>query len=187
MSTFTGTILEIRLGEDGYHALKLATSPRVFPAPGRYLLAETEHPDSVLPVPLFRAGSAPEERLQIASPWPPAWMPGQRLRLRGPLGHGFTPPQDVSRLALAALGGSVARLLPLLTACPAADVAIFSDAPFPHLAAEVEAYPLAELPSAVPWADFLALDCPLEALSALRTALGLTPEANLPCPAQALI
>jgi hypothetical protein len=55
------------------------------------------------------------------------------------------------------------------------------------LPAAVEVYPLSELPQALAWADFLALDLPLPSLPSLRGRLNLQGSRRLPCPAQALL
>ena len=47
--------------------------------------------------------------------------------------------------------------------------------------------PLIDLPSAVSWADFLAIDSSLESLPELRSCLGLRPGELSPCPGQVLV
>jgi hypothetical protein len=66
-------------------------------------------------------------------------------------------------------------------------ITLYTDAPLPPLPAAVEVFPLGALPEAPAWADFLALDVPLDELPALRGRLDLPPGQPLPCPAQALI
>ena len=67
-------------------------------------------------------------------------------------------------------------------------VAFFTDLILPPLPSVVEISPLHAAPEALGWADFLALDLPLEAVSRLQPVLGLPAEArNLPCPSQALV
>jgi dihydroorotate dehydrogenase electron transfer subunit len=109
--------------------------------------------------------------------------------MRGPLGRGFELPASTHRLVLAALGDSVARLLPL--AAQAAQngcaIALFADAPLPSLPASYEAYPSSDLPESLVWADLLAIDLPLQHMVGLRKILGIATGALLPCPAQVLI
>jgi dihydroorotate dehydrogenase electron transfer subunit len=146
---------------------------------------------------LFASAIASEPGLEdaplgfLAAPsLPPLWQPGTALQLRGPLGRGFSPPGNLRRLAAAALGESAERLLALLYPALAREIAaaLFSDAPPPGLPSALEVRPLSELPEALAWADFLALDLPLEALPRLRQSLGLEPSANsLPCTAQVLV
>jgi hypothetical protein len=76
---------------------------------------------------------------------------------------------DVQRLALIALGETNARLLPLATASLVDNLSItlFSDAMFRELPSSMEAYPLNDLQESVSWADFIAVDVPLESLDQL--------------------
>jgi hypothetical protein len=109
--------------------------------------------------------------------------------LSQPLGHGFNIPALVKKLGLVALGDSPARLLPLVEAAfiQQHEIALFCDTPLPTLPSEVEVNPLSVLPEALTWADFLAIDIPLENLPDLSSYLGLDIDAILSCPAQVLI
>ena len=122
-------------------------------------------------------------------PIPRSWHPGTTLKLRGPLGHGFNFPSAVNSLGLIALGESVGRLLPFipLALSQNTDIAIFSDIPLPPLHPIIEIRSLSAIPDALAWADFLAIDLPLENISDLRKAFQLEPHNYLPCPAQVLI
>lgn len=159
------------------------------PAPGQYLAAASfENRSDPLAHPLFPTAYS-EQGFLAGPPFPPDWLPGTRLQLSGPLGRGFHVPVRPARLALAAFGSDLARLLPLAEQAlrQEAAVAVFSDAPLPGLPLSIEAYPLASLPEALTWAVFLALDLPLESLPGLRTRLALAPGERLPCAAEALI
>jgi hypothetical protein len=92
-------------------------------------------------------------------------------------------------LVLAALGDTVSRLLPVADAALRQEMAVvlFSDAMLPSLPSAMEASPLATLPDALSWADFLVLDLPLEQVSRLGDRLEITGDAVLPCPGQALV
>lgn len=166
--------------------------PAAVPGAGRYLLAwSPDDPDAPLAQPLFLSELV-DGGFAAAPPVPPAWEPGTRLQLRGPLGHGFNPPCAVRRLALAALGATHRRLLPLLHHALAvgASVALFTDLLIETagLPSALEINPLAALPDSLLWADFLALDAPLERIADLPKILGLSPETRrLPCPAQVLV
>ena len=111
------------------------------------------------------------------------------LALRGPLGQGFSLPENARRLALISLAESPARLLPLASQAVKEHlaVALFTDAPLAGLPAALEIQPLSALSEALSWADFIALELPLGALPELRPRLGLSAADRLPCPAQALI
>jgi len=156
------------------------------PVPGAYLLASEEL--SVLPIPLFLEANA-EGGFIAAPPVPHIWEPGMCLDLRGPLGHGFSIPQGVHHLGLAAYGETTSRLYPLIEQAlrQSAAVALFSEAPVTGLPSAVEISPLSSLPEALTWADFLALDLPLERLAELGDSLGLTEQRRLSCPGQALL
>ena len=151
--------------------------PPSAPAPGRYMMAwASEDGDEPLAVPLFPA--AYSQTGFLATPldgkFVHTWQPGMKLALRGPLGHGFEVPGSTRRLALAALDATPARLLPLIPTAleRGCAVALFSDLSIHDLPLEVEINPLSALPEALGWADFLALDLPLEALPRLERRLG---------------
>ena len=182
----------------GSPAVRIACRPAAAPAPGQYLLALPAGAAAAPPfgagtpplaLPLFAAGGHREGSFLAAPPAPAAWGPGTELALRGPFGTPFRLPAGLRRLALAALGESVARLMPLVEAALEAGsaVTLYTAAPLPPLPAAVEALPLEALPEAPAWADFMALDLPLEALPGLRLRLGLDPGAAPACPAQALV
>ena len=185
MRAYTGWIREVRRVPGG-QAAWIECPPQAVPAAGRYLLAAAEN--SILSTPLYlsqvQAGG-----FLAAPPLPLHWQPGERLNLRGPLGQGFSPPEGVQRLALAALGDTLARLLPLVDVSDSRDIsiAIFTDATLPSLPTSLEASPLSALPEALAWADFLALDISPDRLPDLRASLGLGGGQRLPCPGQALV
>lgn len=181
--------MEIRATPGGLAAARVRCSAGAIPAAGQYLLAwSPEDEDAPLAAPLF-IEEIVQDGFLAAPPIPQTWQPGSRLALRGPLGHGFSLPAGARRVALAAFGETIARLLPLLSQAlkSGAAVTLFTDCPLPVLPAALEISPLRELPGGLPWADFLALDLPIRALPDLTAALGLRPGAGLPCPAQALL
>jgi len=105
--------------------------------------------------------------------------------------NGFHLPVDVHRLALAAFGGTTARLLPLLSLAiqSKADIAIFTNTTNQkgYLPTAVEIHPLSSLAENLSWASFLAIDIPLEKLPDLRSTLNLSPQDRIPTPTQVLI
>jgi Iron-sulfur cluster binding domain of dihydroorotate dehydrogenase B len=151
---------------------RIACSAAAVPHPGQVLLAVDR--ENVLGASLFFAGDSPDGFL-CAPPIPVSWEPGTELTLYGPLGRGFQIPTrsgSAFRLALVAAGDSAARLLPLASRLPdIASVALFGDAPFPALPAFIEAYPLDDLRESFGWADFLAIDVPVEELEDLLNRL----------------
>ena len=68
-----------------------------------------------------------------------------------------------------ATGESNARLMPLASTSKSDrySVTLFSDAPLGELPPDLEAYPLKDLGESLSWADFFALDVPLNRLDAL--------------------
>lgn len=188
MHTAEAQVTEIGV-RDGSRVAWLACPPGVIPGPGQYALAyDPAETAAALGVTVFHGAAGPQGFLALPTV-PVSWEPGMLLRLRGPLGHGFRPWGNLRRLALAALGDSVARLQPLIQAALAAktDLVLCTQAPYTSPSPALEIYPLAALPEVVPWADVLALDLPLEELPHLRRRLGLEERQPLPCPAQALV
>ncbi|HUF38595.1 MAG TPA: hypothetical protein VMN57_08730 [Anaerolineales bacterium] len=173
MTANLGRILEFRLEPDGHRTVRIGCDPKAAPAPGRYLLADLPADlDSLLAAALFSSLSFPDGFLAapLDGPLPPAWELGAELRLRGPLGRGFNLPPAVRNLALAAAGDTAARLLPLVER--AGSAALFTDLPVPDLPTRVEVQPLAALPEALGWADFVAVDIPLGRVEDLGGILG---------------
>jgi hypothetical protein len=123
------------------------------------------------------------------------WLSPAALRLPEP-GHnpdgvrsqGFVTKR-LQRIALAALGDTAARLLPLIEGGMHSDcsITLFTDSPLSQLPSRIEVYPLRSLPEVLDWAQFLLLDVPVGCLSGLRAALGLGFGQSLSCPAQVLI
>jgi hypothetical protein len=189
MHTGTGTIIEIQRDQSGITSARIDCQPGLIPAPGQFLRAHNpDEADAVLGWSLFPWGADPTPNL-VAGPIPPAWIPGSSLNLYGPIGTGFEIPSIITRLALIALGDSASRLLPLIP--PAlennSDIAIFSLVPLPSLSMAIEIHPISEVPEALSWANFIAIDLGWQQLPTLREKLTLGSHDYLPCPAQALI
>jgi len=192
----TGIIKVIQLDENGDRAARIDCADSLYPGPGRFILATLAgEVDSILGWPLFPVGlpgGMADFHAPLLGPLPATWSPGTQLHLRGPLGHGFHLPRDIRRLALAAFGDSPARLLPLISLAieSGADVAIFTRDPVltnTALPPAVEIHPLSALSEVLPWANFLAMDLPLETLTELRRILNLDPYEGMPCNAEALV
>ncbi len=189
MHAYQARIGELRLDPAGQIQARLDYPTAALPAPGQYLLAyDPQDASAALATPLF-AAELLADGFWAAAPLPPAWQPGLVLALRGPLGKGFALPGEVRRLALAALGGSAARLLPLAQQALRQDlsVALFTAAALPRLPSSIEINPLGMLPEAIAWADFLAVDLSVEQVESLAGVLGL--QGGLPpaCPGQVLV
>ena len=196
MQINTGKISLIQIEPDGNRAAQIDCNPKVIPRPGGYLMAHNPNePEAVLGCSLFPVGlpasmdGAANPGPMSLGPIPRTWHPGTTLELRGPLGHAFNLPPAVRNLALIALGESAGRLLPLIPLAleKNADIAIFSDVPLPSLPPIIEIHALNAISEAVTWADYLAIDMPLENIPILRDTLKLGPHDYLPCPAQILV
>jgi len=190
MRVFNAQVSEIRLDISGDTAYRISCHPNVIPSPGRYTLGWAQHEeDAPLATTLFPVGF--EDGGFLAEPLGTVgWGPGDELNLRGPLGRGFEMPAGTSKLALAALGGSIARLSPLLQSALARDaaVAVFTNLQLPQLPAAVEIRPLDRLPEALTWADFLALDIPIRSAYNLRRLLDIDErDGSIALNAQALL
>jgi hypothetical protein len=98
-------------------------------------------------------------------------------------------PAGVRRIALVAMGNTAARLRSVVDLSIRRDIAValFTDQALASLPAQVEVNPLSALTDALAWADFIIIDVPLNQLSHMRSALGLSSDALLPFPGQALV
>ncbi len=168
----TGTVAELSL-LDGLTAARLVCPPGLIPSPGQYVLAHAGGVEPPLAAWLFAAESFSDGFL-AASPVPASWRPGVQLHLRGPLGHGFSLPPSVRRLALIAFKCSSAILLSLLR--PAltqeAAVTLVAERIPEDLPLDVEVQPMSSLLDVCRWADYLALDLPREQLPDVRATFG---------------
>jgi hypothetical protein len=204
MRAETGQVESIRLDAGGMTAAWIACPNRSIPAPGQFLLAwSPAERDAPAGAALFPAEIA-DGGFLAAAPVPETWAPGISLNLLGPAGRGFdlkmNRQANVQRLALAALGETAARLMPLALDAlrNEAAVALFIDQPVAYLPASIEIYPLSAFSETASWADFLALDIPRQLLPEAGRRLGFDAgwqsyaanrnfAARLPYPAQALI
>ena len=168
-----GTIVELIL-LDGLPAARILCPPKMIPAPGQYLLAYADGSDAPLAASIFAAKIFSDGFL-VAPSVPSSWMPGTRLRLRGPLGHGFTLPISARRVALIAFDNSSARLLPLLDLAlkQGSSVVLVCETPPDDLPLQVEVQPLRALSDVRSWADYVAIDAARESLPGLREKIGM--------------
>lgn len=181
--------MEIRLDSTSGRTAWITCPPGAIPSAGQYIRAHNLDDEyAELGVWLFPGKIGVDGFLALPQ-IPASWNPGTRLDLWGPLGQRFNLPDRVQRLGLAALGDTMARLLPLIEGAVQLDcsMTLFTDAPLVQLPPSVEVYPLSLLPEALSWAEFMALDVPLAHLPDLRSILGIQPNHDLPCPAQVLV
>jgi hypothetical protein len=189
MRQYRGRVTEIRLDAQGRHAAWIDCASGAIPAAGQYVRAHNlDDREAALGSWLF-PGNIADSGFLALPPIPTSWNLGTHLDLWGPLGKGFVLPEGVQRLALAAIGDTATRLLPLIEVGMRFDcsVTLFTDVPLNQLSLSVEVHPLSALPEALDWPQFLALDVPLEYLSTLRGKLGLEAGQGLPCPTQVLV
>ena len=191
MRRISGLVAELGLSAGEEKAL-IACPVETIPAPGQYLLAADG--GAIQATTLFSAGLWKQGFL-AAKPFPATWQPGTELNLFGPLGNGFRLPADVQRLAMVAMGNTSSRLLPLVNnlKLPQASITLFSDAQSTDLPPDVEAYPIQDLLASFDWADFFAVDSPLEGLETLSALFNqpaqkmaglrgqILVHANMPC------
>ncbi len=179
MHTGEGQLTEIVLRTNGTGG-RIVCPPELVPAAGQFLFAH-DGSDAPLPVTVFMGGASPGGFL-AAPPLPPSWGPGLKLRLRGPLGRGFSIPPRVRRVALLALDDAPARLLPLIPFALelGAAVTLVCERTPEDVPDEVESQTPATLTEVLAWADFLAVDTARESLSDWREKLrGFNGEAQI--------
>jgi len=142
------------------------------PAPGQYLQAIPDGDFDLQAVSLFSSGAARDGFL-AAPPLPVHWMPGTSLRLRGPIGHGFSLPATSRRLALMAYEETPLRLCGLIQPAVQAgtEVVVVTDHPLQELPVSVEIQPISELVNVWTWADAVAVDISRENWPSLKTEL----------------
>lgn len=170
MGHYKGRLSELLLEPYQNATARLVCAPEAAPKPGQYLHAfDPANELEAVATSLFAAGMAEsvdsgEVSLPVLAELPDSWQPGTDLQLRGPLGQGFELPKRAQRVALGALGSSPGRLLPLVS--PAlrqrAEVVLCCDASVRELPMAVEVQGLDGLPEALRWADYVALDVPVE-------------------------
>ncbi len=172
---------------DGASAARIECPAGMIPQPGQYLLAHEGDPSIPLATVLFASMAFPGGFV-AAPPLPSTWRPGTRLRMRGPLGHGFNMPVTARRVALVPFHYSSRILLSLLEPArkQVAAVVWIGDYVPEDLPLQVEAQPSRALPEVCRWADYVAFDLPREALPDLR-AIYQADRTLLKAPAQLLV
>jgi NAD(P)H-flavin reductase len=179
-----GQLFEIYLDS----SVRIICPPELIPAPGQYLLAHASASDSPLAVPVFFSDSAPNG-FHSAPLTNSAWMPGMRLNLRGPLGHGFSIPAFSRKVALIAFDESPARLRGLISIAlkQGAEVVLISNSTVDDVPEAVEVQPLQAMLDIYQWADYAAFDVGRENLNQLMEKFERMRQAKGPHEAQVLI
>jgi dihydroorotate dehydrogenase electron transfer subunit len=182
-------VSEIGIDIRGLISARINCPATAVPKAGQYCLAwSPADSSSSLPMAIFLAQRV-EQGFLTAPGMPAAWQPGTLLRLRGPFGNGFHLPHGIQRMALAAFGDSPARLLPLIPQALEQSIAVtlFSQVSPTNLPTAVEISHLDELPEAMQWADFLAIDMPGRQFNQLSRILKIDDPRQCSIPAQILI
>lgn len=184
-------LIEIRLTGDGLAGV-IECPPAIQPTAGQYLLGHIPELEEILSFPLFPAGIDPpgvSAAMQIAPALPAGWGIGMSVQVRGPFGRGFHLPERARSVALAAVDTDLHRLMPLIgqSLAQGASVAVYTSEPPNHFPPSVEVLPLAVLPESLSWADYFALDFPLERVDEWRSLFGLSPEERCPCRGEVLV
>ena len=156
--------------------------------PGQYIQISEDAEDALLPRSLMLC-RIDEESSLFCGEMNPAWRPGDRLRLRGPLGNGFQLPTAARRVVLAAQAGT--SLNPLLALADqalaaGAEVVVLSDQPLADLPAEIEVLPMEEMSAALKWADFCGFVCAYDDLPVF-TRLMIDSDSEHPKEMQVLV
>jgi len=188
MADVSARWVEINQDENGEFGGKLIFENDPVFTPGQYFLAQPAGEVVACSQVIFPAGR-PAQPLAVAPPLPVSWQPGVEMRISGPFGSGFHIPPSAHRVALASLDGNAARLYGVLELALAqqADVTLFLDGMPSCLPAVVEVQPPSQLPAALAWADYLALDVAMERLSSLLPLLGISSSRGWSCPAEVLL
>ena len=187
-------ISPMKNGEGQLHEIYLDSSveiicpPELIPTPGQYLLAHALGSDSPLAVPVFFSDSAPNG-FRSAPLLDSSWMPGTRLNLRGPLGHGFSLPAYSRKVALVAFDQSSARLRGLISIAlkQGAEIVLVCDSTVDDIPEAVEVQPLQAMLDSYHWADYAAFDIGRENLHQLREMLGKVEQTKGAREAQVLV
>jgi hypothetical protein len=156
----------------GRPSVHISCERSAVPEPGRYLLAHEAGSDAPLATGLFAAEYRPDGFV-AAPPVPQAWLPGAVLDVRGPLGTGFALPRDARRVALIAIDGDPAPLLPLIDDAVrerAAVALVCANLPL-DLPLHVEVHPPEALMDICKWSDYAAFHVERDSVDALVQTL----------------
>lgn len=168
--------------------LRIPAVPTLKPLPGQYFQVYAPGTAESAASALFLAGEQPSH-WDLVGTIPPDWVPGGRLRWRGPLGRGFDLPAGAARTAFVPWQNSGLTMLPLLQQALRRKAAVtwYSRQVPGWLPPQVEVLPPESLLDAANWADYLALTCDIKHLTELHAALGLNPSDRLKSKAEVLV
>ena len=187
-------ISQMKIGEGQLYEIyldsgaRITCPPELIPAPGQYLLAHAPASDSPLAVPVFFSDSAPNG-FRSAPLLDSSWLPGTRLNLRGPIGHGFVTPPAARKVAMIAFDDAPVRLHGLIPVAlkQNAEVVMVCNSVVKDLPEVVEIQPLQAMPEIIQWADYAAMDVRRENLHQLMEMLGKQEHVRARSEAQILV
>jgi hypothetical protein len=186
MRKYTARLEGITLTPTGQSAARLSCGAEDIPQPGQAVLAYKPGDHQALRKILFPSQIL-SDGFVADTPPEPNWRMGDRLSLLGPLGKGFSPPVGSDKWLLACFETIPDRLLSLVQ-CGierGAAISLCSEYLPSYLPPQVEW--ISEIGEALAWADYLALDLPLEAIPSLPSWLGLPNGERLSILTQVLI
>ncbi len=160
--------------------------------PGQYLVMHHDDETVIIPDTCF-AIQTDHLQLQVA-PVPDHIHPGSQVILRGSFGHGFHVPQKSKKVALIAWDHHPNRLLYLMQTCLSTQKEVLlvwdeykQDSDFRSIPDDVEILSQQNLADAIQWADYLALDCPLDRVHELAPHHSLLVAKSKVNPVQVLL
>jgi hypothetical protein len=176
----------ITISPSGLEVARIAYTDGFILQPGQAVLAYKPGDWQPLRKVLFPIQIYPDGFMADAAP-ESTWRIGDTLDTYGPLGKGFTPPASAKKWLLASFHSSPDKVLALIQPGleGGAALALYAHRLPTNLPPQVEW--VESLEEALAWADYLALDLPLNMLPSLRNRLGLSPGDQFPYSAQALI
>lgn len=172
MLQHTARLEGITFTPTGQSAARLSCSAEYIPNPGQPVLAYKPRDHQPLRKVLFPSQIL-SDGFVADSPPEPNWRIGELLSLWGPIGKGFSPPFGSDKWLLACFETAPDRLLSLVQPGieRGAAISLCSEQLPPYLPPQVEW--ISEIGEALAWADYLALDIHIEAISLLHSWLGL--------------
>lgn len=191
MKTLSGVITRV-LSEFGHLSAEISGCGNLVLGPGQYLDISPAGQRPALPQTYFP--SRYSDGLLTVSAIPESWLPGMELVVRGPFGNGFQAAASVQKLCLAAWDSDPLRLVWLLRQAVIArrEVILVLSKPLdplstPDIPEDVEILAPDQFGDAMVWADYIAMDCPLEQFARVRPFAAALRKRLNECPVQVLV
>lgn len=186
MSEQIGLLLEIFQSSNGLGGVLQLDSPLEI-SPGQYLQVWRDDETNALPVTAYPASLFHNGLLSLDK-IPSHWSPGDHVHIAGPMGCGFSLPGNSQFIVLIAPDGEFERILPLaqLALKQNASVSLISGSMYDRetflstLPEVLEVHDMSNIPKALHWADFLAIDLKFEDINELESLLGVSHQDFMP-------